>query len=126
MDQNKYQAGVCNIGAAEREKRKWAGIQGVLIALGITFLGYVWAIPDIVKLIVFFPAFIGAVGLLQYFFKFCAYFGLNSVYNFNEIGKRESVADANARELDRISALKLLAYAFLAAAVYTLLTILLF
>jgi hypothetical protein len=126
MKEDVYQPGVCNIGPAEREKRKWAGIRGVLIAVGLTFLGYVWALPSLLKLLVFFPAIIGAVGLLQYYFKFCAYFGMSSIFNFHELGKKESVLDLKARELDRMQALKILGLSFLAASLYTLLTVLVF
>lgn len=126
MENVSYKPGVCNIGPAEREQRKWVGVRGVLLALGLTFLGYVWSFPPLVKLLVFFPAMAGAVGLFQYYFKFCAYFGFFSIFNFGELGKKESVLEAAARSLDRAAAFKILGLSFLAASVYTLLTVLLF
>ena len=97
-----YIPGVCNIGPAEVRKRRQAGWLG----LGATIL--LWAAFAVFRvgapwrLLLFFPAAMGATGFLQAALHFCAGFGMRGVFNFGaEVGKTDTVAQAEFRLKDR-------------------------
>jgi hypothetical protein len=98
---DKYIPGVCNIGPAEINRRKrggWVGV-GVTILLWLAF----WAlrVPAAWRLTLFFPAFLSAEGFLQAALHFCAGFGMRGVFNFGaEVGKTETVEQAEFRRKD--------------------------
>jgi hypothetical protein len=111
---NEYIPGVCNIGSAEINRRRQAGWSG----LGITIL--LWAaffyfnIPAPWRLLLFFPATMSAEGFLQAAFHFCAAFGTLGVFNFGiQVGKTESVEQAEYRRKDRQMALKITIYSMI-------------
>jgi hypothetical protein len=97
-----YIPGVCNIGPAEIRKRRQAGWFG----LGATIL--LWAAFAIFRvsapwrLFLFLPAALGATGFLQAALHFCAGFGMRGIFNFgSEVGKTETVEQAEFRLKDR-------------------------
>lgn len=97
-----YVPGVCNIGPVEIRRRMQSGWVG----LGVTIL--LWAalvifrVPALWRLLVFFPAMTGAAGFLQAGLHFCAAFGMRGVFNFaSEVGKTDTVEQAEFRLKDR-------------------------
>jgi len=115
---SEYIPGVCNIGPAERRARRMAGWMG----LGIT--AALWAIfmfthtPQIWRFFVFLPASMAATGFLQSAFHFCAGFGMKGVFNFGpEVGKTDTVMEAEFRKKDRQQALFILFLSLLIGAV---------
>lgn len=97
-----YIPGVCNIGTAEIRRRRqsgWIGV-GATILLWAVFL--VFRVPAPWRLTLFVPAMLGATGFLQAAFHFCAAFGMRGVFNFkSEVGKTDTVEQAEFRRKDR-------------------------
>jgi hypothetical protein len=102
VSKTEYIPGVCNIGPAEIRMRRrigWLGLAATLVLLAI-FLAF--RIPSPWRFFLFLPASIGATGFLQAAFHFCAGFGNRGLFNFGpEVGKTESVEQADFRLKDR-------------------------
>ena len=111
--QNKYIPGVCNIGDEEIKMRKRAGWGG-LIATIILWGLFIWFnTPQIWRLTLFFPAMMSATGFLQAYMHFCAYFGFASLFNFGDVGKTDSVGQAEFRAKDKKKAWQIVIYSVL-------------
>ncbi len=109
-----YVPGVCNIGQAEIRTRRRSGWLG----LGVTILAWgaflIFRVPAPWRLLLFFPAMMGATGFLQAALHFCAGFGMRGVFNFgSEVGKTDTVEEADARGKDRRKARLIALYAAL-------------
>jgi len=112
-----YIPGVCNIGRAEIKLRKIVG----WIALATTVA--LWAALAAVgasaawRLVLFVPATVAAIGFLQAAWHFCANFGLRGVLNFGpNVGKTDTVEQAEFRRQDRRKALQIIGLSLLAGA----------
>ena len=111
--EEKYIPGVCNIGPAEIKKRKQAGWMG-LVATIILWMAFIWFdVPSAWRLLLFFPAMMSATGFLQAYTHFCAYFGFASLFNFGDVGKTDSVSQAEFRAKDRRRAWQIVIYSIL-------------
>jgi hypothetical protein len=99
---SEYVPGICNIGPAEIRRRKqsgWLGV-GLTILLWAAFL--IFRVPAPWRLFLFLPAMIGATGFFQAALHFCAAFGIRGVFNFgSEVGKTDTVEQAEFRRADR-------------------------
>ena len=112
MENEKYIPGVCNIGPAEIKKRQQAGWTG-LIATILLWAAFFWFdAPAVWRLTLFLPAMMSATGLLQAYMHFCAYFGFAALFNFGEVGKNDSVSQAEFRAKDRRKAWQIIIYSF--------------
>lgn len=111
--QNKYIPGVCNIGLDEIKKRKISGWSGLVITILLWGAFFLFDIPRVWSLLLFFPAMMSAVGFIQAYMHFCVYFGFANLFNFGGVGKTDSVSQAEFRKQDRSKAWKILMYAFL-------------
>lgn len=104
-----YIPGVCNIGPAERAKRR---LSGIIAATAMVFLLVVLmaiGAPKIWRLLVFLPASAAASGFLQDAFHFCAGFGMKGLYNVvNKAGIANDVTKAEFRRLDQRKAKKII------------------
>ena len=114
-DSGEYQPGVCNIGTAERQRRRRTGhlgsLAGVALLLAVGGLG----LPPYYGLAstVFFIA--GAVGYLQDRYQFCAYYGQRGEYNLGGLDQSpETVTDEAARRRDRQRSREIYAYSLVA------------
>jgi hypothetical protein len=99
---SEYVPGVCNIGPAERAKRRQGGYVGLVIA--VILLGVLIALgaPKTWRLLVILPAFIAATGFLQDQLHFCAGFGLRGLYNVaRSAGDTENVISEDFRRQDK-------------------------
>jgi len=112
-----YIPGVCNIGRAEIKRRKIVG----WIALATTVA--LWAALAAAgasaawRLVLFVPATVAAIGFLQAAWHFCANFGLRGVLNFGpNVGKTDTVEQAEFRRQDRRKALQIIGLSLLAGA----------
>ena len=123
---DKYVPGECNIGPAEINRRRrsgWVGL-GLTILLWLAF--WIFRVPAPWRLTLFFPAALGAEGFLQAAFHFCAGFGMQGVFNFgSELGKTESVEQADFRRKDQRKALLISLYSALIGIVIAVLGFLL-
>jgi len=119
MEKNAYIPGVCNIGPDEIKKRKIGGWSGLAIAILFWGAFFIVAIPRVWVVLIFFPVMMSAVGFLQAYMHFCVYFGFANLFNFGDVGKTDSVSQAEFRKQDRKKAWNILAYAFLISVAVT-------
>lgn len=117
---DQYVPGVCNIGPAEISKRKQAGWIGLVATLALWAL-FIWLdAPAVWRLAVGIPAAMSAMGFLQAYSRFCAYFGFASLFNFGDVGRTDTVAQAEFRAKDRSKAWRIVGYSLLIGAIVAL------
>ena len=93
--------------------RKRTGLFG-LVATIILWGAFIWFdVPAVWRLTLFIPAMMSATGLLQAYMHFCAYFGFASLFNFGELGKKDSVDQVEFRKQDRRKAWQIVIYSIL-------------
>lgn len=115
---SEYQPGTCNIGARERRRRRWLGITGFVLALGLAGVVVYAELDPILALGSFALFFPGFLGLLQDRTSFCAAYAVREQYDFSGSGgDRGAVRDKSAVPKDRVQAVKLVLSATLGAAV---------
>lgn len=118
--QDQYVPGVCNIGSAEISKRKQAGWIGLVATLALWAL-LIWLdAPAGWRLVIGIPATMAASGFLQAYTRFCAYFGFVSLFNFGDVGRGDTVAQAEFRAKDRRKAWRIVGYSLLIGAIAAL------
>lgn len=112
-----YVPGVCNIGRSEVRLRKAVGWIGLACAL-ILWGGFAYMrVSPLTRLWIAGPALMSAIGFLQAARGFCVKYGLGGVFNVGpEVGRTESVEQAEARSRDRRASLVIIAQALLIAA----------
>lgn len=112
LDQD-YVPGVCNIGVAERNRRKQLGWIGIILTFaGLLIFDFLVINHDLhpfFGFILVLPAFLAAIGMLQSQQQFCVAFGLTNVYNFKPtIGPKVLIENKDARNTDRKIAIKMI------------------
>jgi hypothetical protein len=113
-----YVPGTCNIGPEEIQTRMNAGWIGLIATLLIGEALLYLPVSPWVRLVVFFPAAVGALGFLQAAFQFCVAFGMNGLFNVSSaVGKTESVSQKEFRKQDQQKALQIIAYAVIIGAI---------
>ena len=126
VDSPRYIPGVCNIGPAEIALRKRIGWVGLALT---ALLWVLFAFFDVGKywlVLLFFPSAIAAVGFIQGMMRFCAAFGWRNVFNVGlEVGKTDTVTQAEFRAQDRKKAWQIVAYSALVGISVTLVAYLL-
>ena len=121
MTHTEYVPGVCNIGRAEIALRQRIGWQGLALTLVLWGLMQYFALPPLWSLVLFPPSFVASIGFIQAKMHFCAAFGIRSVLNFGaQIGKTDTVMQAEFRAQDRKKALQIIGYSLLAAILVTI------
>ncbi len=100
--EQKYIPGVCNIGPAERAKRRQSGLiallASVILMVTLTAIGA----PRGWRLLLILPLSAAAIGFLQDWFHFCVGFGIKGLYNvINSAGTTDSISQAEYRAQDR-------------------------
>ncbi|MFX1536058.1 MAG: hypothetical protein ACFFDI_17720 [Promethearchaeota archaeon] len=96
-----YVPGVCNIGDAETAQRRRLGWVGLIITVIGLFLLISLNFEPLFAFLLFFPASFSALGFIQARKRFCALYGLTSVYNFDEIGMQIQVEEKENQTRDR-------------------------
>ncbi len=106
---DQYIPGVCNIGPAERRRRRMQGILALLVAavwlafLLITHAAWGW------RVLLILPIAGAATGFLQDYYHFCAGFGMKGIYNvINSAGITDNVEMEEYRLKDRRKAMQIL------------------
>lgn len=106
-----YVPGVCNIGPAEIARRRRSGWISAAATVALWAVLVALDAPPVLRLLTFFPAAASAAGFLQAAMHFCAYFGFSSLFNFGpEVGKTDTVAEAEFRKQDRRKAWQIVGY----------------
>lgn len=122
---NEYIPGICNIGKIEMEDRKKSAIASLSISVVAFITMLLLGAPSIFRLILFIPVFGGMLGLLQYYFHFCAAFALKGVFNFSEkLKQTETVSDKAFRRKDQLMALKIFFLSFVFSSIITFILLL--
>jgi hypothetical protein len=113
-----YIPGVCNIGRAEVRQRKLLGWIGLAVTVAGWIACSVFEVAPLWRLALFAPASIAATGFLQAAWHFCATFGVLGRSNFGpNVGKTDSVEQAESRRQDRRTALKIILLSLLVGAI---------
>lgn len=117
--QSEYQAGVCNIGPAEIQRRS----QVAIIALVLFILTSIALIASDAsttsRLVAFIPAMAASVGYMQARRKFCLAYGFAGLFSLNTVGDVTKVKDPAALKADRAYALRILVTSLIPAAAIT-------
>ena len=123
MIENEYIPGVCNIGKEEINRRKRIGIYWFAFTILIFILFLFYDTPKYLRVIIFIPVFISAMGFLQARMHFCARLGLTSFFNFGTVGKKNIVTDNEFIKQDRMQALKIIFYSFMIGVICAAITV---
>jgi hypothetical protein len=115
---HEYIPGVCNIGRAEIRQRKTIGWVALVITIGTWIAFGVFAVVPLWRLTLFIPASIAATGFLQAAWHFCATFGVLGLSNLGpNVGKTDTVEQAEFRRQDRRTAFQIIALSVLIGAI---------
>lgn len=121
VSQAEYIPGVCNIGKSEVRMRRIVGWAGLIATVCLWGLFLALKTPAVWRLILFVPALLGSIGWLQAAWRFCVAFGFQGVFNFGpDVGKSDTVEQAEYRRKDRVTAIRILSLALLIASAVSL------
>lgn len=124
MAENYYTPGVCNLNEPEIAYRRKAFYLGLIIGIPLLLILLVLGAAPIVGVLMFLPAWIGAIGYLQAKNKFCVAYGASGVYNSSpEYAETQKIVDAAFKKLDKARARKMNTQAFVIGIVVTALTV---
>jgi hypothetical protein len=113
MNTINYVPGVCNIGKEEINKRKRAGIVGLILTVLTYSLFVYFEVSKGVRFLTFIPAVISAIGFLQARMRFCAYYGLAEMFNFDSLEKSNKVDNNEFVRKDKKRARQIIYYSVL-------------
>lgn len=118
---SEYVAGSCNIGKGEIKRRQTIALIGVFLIFfsASTILGTNQGRS--VRLSIFIPAMIFAVGFIQARKKFCLAYGLAGTFNFGKLGSISKVQNEVDKKADRKTAINILIQSAALASAITLL-----
>ncbi len=117
---SEYVAGSCNIGKGEIRRRQTVALIGLFLIFfsASTILGTEQ--PRSVRLSIFLPAMIFAVGFVQARKKFCLAYGLAGTFNFGKLGSITKVQSEQDKKADRKTAINIFVQSALLAGAITL------
>jgi hypothetical protein len=117
---SEYIAGSCNIGKGEIRRRQSVALVGLFLVFfsASTILGTEQSRS--VRLSIFLPAMIFAVGFIQARKKFCLAYGLAGTFNFGKLGSITKVQSEADKKTDRKTAINIFVQSALLAAAITL------
>ena len=123
---NEYIPGVCNIGEAERAKRRLTGLISTIAAVILLAFLLTTDTPHAWRLLLVLPIASAASGFLQDAMHFCAGFGFKGVFNvINSAGITDNVQLEEFRRKDRAKALQITGFALLIGTTVALISLLL-
>jgi hypothetical protein len=91
-----YTPGVCNIGPAERRKRRLGGYLGLVITVLSLAAFVIFGVPDPWRVLIAMPVGLGANGFLQSAMHFCVGFSMRGLYNMGTALGTEETGPADA------------------------------
>jgi hypothetical protein len=120
MSDNHYVAGSCNIGTGEIRRRQVVAIIGSALSIS-ALIGFIStnAEPSL-RLGIFIPLAVAAIGWVQSKRKFCLAYGLMGTFNFGKLGQLSRVQDKASLAADRKTAVFILTQSLSLAAVLTI------
>lgn len=78
-----YTPGVCGLSDAEARRRNIAGWVGLIVTMVLEMYFISANVVPAVRVVVFIPVAIGAMGFLQGLMHFCVNFGMRGVFNMS-------------------------------------------
>jgi hypothetical protein len=119
-DRGEYRAGACNIGPEEIAQRRRMGLVFLAVAVGLAALLLAIDAPGWIRIAIWPPLAVAVITLEQVRRRFCVAFGMAGLRNFGpEVGQAQHIEDDDARATDRRTALVMVVYCSVAAAVVT-------
>mgnify|MGYP000055642331 CR=1 FL=1 len=116
---DQYIAGTCNIGKNEIRQRQFVALVGLVLSVS-SLIGFITTgASQSVRLGIFLPLTVFAIGWVQSRKKFCLAYGFMGTFNFGKIGQLSRVQDKDAKRADRATALSILFQAVLYATLAT-------
>ena len=116
---SEYLAGACNIGPAEIKRRRQGALIGAILFAFTTLLFVITNAPTSTRLLIFIPALLFTVGIIQSRRKFCVAYGFLGVFSFEKLGATRKITMNQDLKADRKYAIKLLLQSVFTAAVLT-------
>lgn len=104
MSNKNYEAGVCNIGEAEKKKRYQFGFAGFIAAILLVAIVLWRELPQWLLLSSFVPLILGFEGFLQGKLSFCAAFASRGIYDVSVSGdktKRVEKQEAHKKDMKK-------------------------
>ncbi|KND46996.1 MAG: hypothetical protein AB199_01010 [Parcubacteria bacterium C7867-004] len=106
-----YVPGVCNIGPEEIKGRRASGWFGLVLTIAVGAVLIMLPVSPWTRLVLFFPAAIGALGFLQAGFHFCVAYGTQGLFSMGN--GTESVSQQEFRKQDQVKSVKIITYSVL-------------
>lgn len=119
MPDYEYIPGTCNIGKGEIRRRQFVALIGLFFSISTLLTFNTVDAPPAIRLGIFFPLMVAAVGFVQSRSKFCLAYGFAGTFNIGKLGDIKRVASKEDRAADRKTALVILGKSFLIAAIAT-------
>lgn len=119
MPDLEYIPGSCNIGKGEIRRRQLVAVLGLFFSISTLLTFNTVDAPPEIRLGIFFPLFVTAIGFVQSRSKFCLAYGFAGTFNLGKLGDIQRVAGKEDRAADRVTALKILGKSFLLAFIAT-------
>jgi hypothetical protein len=120
-----YVPGVCNINQSEIAYRRKAGYLGLGIFIVLAAPLVLLDLPRFIRVLLFLPAFLAAIGFLQAHYKFCVGYGAAGMQNATDGDKEaQAIVDAAAKDLDKKRTRKINTQAALIAVLATVVVLL--
>jgi hypothetical protein len=119
MPDYEYIPGTCNIGKGEIRRRQLVALVGLFFSISTLLTFNTVDAPTTIRLGIFFPLMVTAVGFVQSRSKFCLAYGFAGTFNIGKLGDIKRVASKEDRAADRKTALVILGKSFLLAAIAT-------
>lgn len=119
MPDLEYIPGSCNIGKGEIRRRQLVAVLGLFFSISTLLTFNTVDAPPEIRLGIFFPLFVTAIGFVQSRSKFCLAYGFAGTFNLGKLGDIQRVAGKEDRAADKVTALKILGKSFLLAFIAT-------
>ena len=120
---SEYISGACNIGPSEIKRRRQGALVGAILFAITTLLFVITDAPKSTRLLVFIPALLFAIGMIQSRKRFCVAYGFLGVFSLEKLGATTKITINQDLKADRKYAIKLLTQSILISIALTLMVV---
>ena len=120
---SEYVSGACNIGPSEIKRRRQGALIGAVLFAITTLLFVITDAPTTTRILVFIPALLFAVGMIQSRKRFCVAYGFLGVFSLEKLGATTKITINQDLKADRKYAIKLLTQSILISIALTLMVV---
>jgi hypothetical protein len=125
LEEKSYIPGVCNIGKAEIQRRANKLKIAIVLILVITVWYLLIPFNKILFALLISISVYASILFFQIQNKFCIVYGMLSIFNFEEIGKRKKIENADFIKQDKRLVMKIVLYSLISTALFAFALILL-